>query len=74
MDPLYHAINRKGASINYLEGDAKASEEIRGVHKEASCTISNCWNNDFLPCKLPGANSLQYVCVFNYHQELELRD
>lgn len=65
MNPLYHAINRKGASINFLKGDANASEEICSARKgEACCTISNCPNNYFLLCKLPGANSLQFIYVY----------
>lgn len=65
MNPLYHAINRKGGSISFLKGDAKASEEICGARKEAACcTISNCQNNYFPLRKLPGANSLQYIYVY----------
>jgi len=65
MNPLYRAINRKRASVNHLKDDAKASEEICGARKEAACfTISNCQYNYFLLCKLPGANSLQYIYVY----------
>lgn len=65
MNPLQCAINRKGAFINFLKGDAKTSEEICGAHKGAArCTVSNCQSNYFLLCKLPGANPLQYIYVY----------